>query len=964
MVAVIGSSRGGADFLEHAWQALEDAGYDPRRYAGRIGVFGASSLDADLLQRLHEMGLTGPGLIARTPEVALHFALRSLLWGDVDMALTGDPEGAGLSVLKRLEDALADGDTVRSSIPESEIPEPPREPSRPWQVLVLSARTDTDLGTVMDGLAGFLRGCLSQPETDLGDVAWTLQVGRRVFGHRGMLVCRDVEDALAVLEGREAGRLETFAADGGEGRVSFLLPGFGDHYPDMALGLYRYEPVFRRIVDDCCERLRPELGFDLRDELFPGLASGAETAVSAGSPKLDLRSLVRGQASGGPQGARLTRMAPVHSAVFVVEYALAQLLMEWGIRPQAMIGYSLGEYTAACLAGVISLGDCLTLVARRARLLEELPPGGMLAVPLTLEEIEPRLRDGLGVAVVNGPALHVVSGPEASVAALEAELTAAGVICRRLLADRAGHSTMMEPIVPRLRELLAGFSLRPPEIPYVSNVTGTWIRPEEATDPEYWIRHLTGRVLFGDGLGRLLETGSVLLEVGPGQSLTSFAKQHPVNNAAGGHRASLTFATLRSAYNVQPDRAFLLATLGRLWMAGVPIDWTATHAGRRRRIPLPAVPVERQRVGTDPGGRVHVWPNGMRIVAQTRTEAEHFYQDIFEKEIYRRHGIEFPDGACVFDVGANIGSFLLYAHQACRGARIYAFEPAPPLFEKLRRNAALNGVDARLFNVGISDHEGTAELTFYPRSSGMSSFHADKEEEKEILRRMMEKEREAGVAGVDELMGFAEDFLEERFRSETFQCRLRPLSSVIEEEGVTEIDLLKIDVQKAELEVLAGIREEHWPIIGQIVMEVHDLDGRLERIVRLLGERGFRVAVEQDELLQGSVLYNLFALRDRPYRPYSPYRPSLGVRHAPASTDLERALAEIWQRVLRAEDLGIDDNFFDQGGTSLQAMEIVKEIRERLGVDLSPVAVFEAPTVRKLAELLPTIPPAAGERRR
>ena len=165
----------------------------------------------------------------------------------------------------------------------------------------------------------------------------------------------------------------------------------------------------------------------------------------------------------------MARGAP---AVFVVEYALAQLLMEWGIRPQAMIGYSLGEYTAACLAGVISLGDCLTLVARRARLMEELPPGGMLAVPLRLEEIEPALRDGLGIAVVNGPALHVVSGPEASVAALEAELTAAGVVCRRLLADRAGHSTMMEPIVPRLRELLAGFPLRPPEIPYVSNVTG------------------------------------------------------------------------------------------------------------------------------------------------------------------------------------------------------------------------------------------------------------------------------------------------------------------------------------------------------------------------------------------------------------------------------------------------------------------------------------------------------------
>ncbi|MFP5285505.1 MAG: FkbM family methyltransferase, partial [Thermoanaerobaculia bacterium] len=487
----------------------------------------------------------------------------------------------------------------------------------------------------------------------------------------------------------------------------------------------------------------------------------------------------------------------------------------------------------------------------------------------------------------------------------------------------------------------------------------------------YWIRHLTGRVLFGNGLGRLLETGSVLVEVGPGQSLTAFAKQHP---AGGGGRASQTFSTLRSAYNPQADRAFLLGTLGRLWMAGVPVDWAATHAGRRRRIPLPTYPFERRRIEAPQAfrerDRVHVWPNGMRIVAQTRTEAEHFYQDIFEKEIYRRHGVELRDGACVFDVGANIGSFLLWAHQASRGALIHSFEPAPPLFEKLRRNAELNGVEARLFDVGISDREGTAEFTFYPRSSGMSSFHADKEQEKEILRLMMEREREAGLEGVGELMGFAEDLLEERFRSETFECRLRPLSDVIAECGVEWIDLLKIDVQKAELAVLDGIREEHWPGIAQIVMEVHDLDGRLERIVRRLGERGFRVAVEQDELLAGSVLHNLFAVREgaepaegvrerqrRAFlealsRPEARARPVFGTGYAPPGSDLERSLAGIWQRVLQVGEIGIDDNFFDLGGTSLLGLQVAREVRDRHGVELSPVALFEAPTVRALARHL------------
>jgi FkbM family methyltransferase len=350
------------------------------------------------------------------------------------------------------------------------------------------------------------------------------------------------------------------------------------------------------------------------------------------------------------------------------------------------------------------------------------------------------------------------------------------------------------------------------------------------------------------------------------------------------------------------------------------------------------------------------------------TEAEHFYQDIFEKRIYLRHGVELRDGACVFDVGANIGSFLLFVHQECRDAQIYSFEPAPPLFEKLRLNAALNRVRARLFDFGVSDRAGTAELTFYPHSSGMSSFHADKEQEKEILRRMMEKEREAGVEGVGELMSFAEDLLEERFRSESFETRLRPLSDVIADCEVAWIDLLKIDVQKAELEVLQGIREEHWPIIGQIAMEVHDLDGRLERIVRLLEERGFRVAVEQDELLQGSVLYNLFAVREgtgpeegareRQKQAFlrslrndasSPARPVFGVEHVAPGSELERSLAGIWQGVLEIDNIGIDDNFFDLGGTSLSGLQVVKEIKSRLGVELSPVALFEAPTVRTLA---------------
>jgi FkbM family methyltransferase len=215
----------------------------------------------------------------------------------------------------------------------------------------------------------------------------------------------------------------------------------------------------------------------------------------------------------------------------------------------------------------------------------------------------------------------------------------------------------------------------------------------------------------------------------------------------------------------------------------------------------------------------------------------------------------------VFDVGGNIGIFSLFAHAHAPGARIYTFEPAPPLFARLRANLALNGATARAFNHGVAEAERTARFTFYPNSSGMSSFHADVEEERDVLRTMFDRQRDEGVAGMDDLMEYADELLDERLRAVTMECRLRPLSAIIREEGVERIDFLKIDVQKAELEVLRGIDDDDWHRIRQIVIEVHDLDGRLDEVTELLRGRGYRVAVEQDEAVRGSVLYNLFAVR-------------------------------------------------------------------------------------------------------
>ena len=245
---------------------------------------------------------------------------------------------------------------------------------------------------------------------------------------------------------------------------------------------------------------------------------------------------------------------------------------------------------------MLSLDDALRLVAGRARLIDELPAGAMLAVPLSEAAVAPWLAEGLSLAAIAGPELTVLAGTEAAVAAAEEQLTAAGHVCRRLQTTHAFHSTLMEPVVERFLALFAGIELRPPEIPYLSNVTGDWITAEQATDPAYWVKHLLGTVRFADAVSALWrEPGRVLVEVGPGQTLSSWALQQ--SSAAD----AVALPTLRHAFDRTDDLAFLLQTVGRLWITGVRPDWPALWAGQpRRRVPLPTYPFERQRYWIEP----------------------------------------------------------------------------------------------------------------------------------------------------------------------------------------------------------------------------------------------------------------------------------------------------------------------------------------------------------------------------
>jgi phthiocerol/phenolphthiocerol synthesis type-I polyketide synthase E len=491
----------------------------------------------------------------------------------------GGPRRAGVS-------SFGMGGTNAHAVLEEAPAVEPGSASRPWQLLLLSAKTGTALETSSARLATFLE---RHPETDFADVVHTLQVGRRTVDHRLAVVCRDREDALAVLSGADPQRLLRSEQESSDRPVTFLFPGLGEHYPGMARDLYETEPAFRAVLDECCDLLAPRLGLDLRSLLFPPVASGA-----SGGARPGLRAMLGREQR--PQ-SELDRTLYAQTAVFAVEYALARLLMEWGIRPQSLIGYSVGEYVAACVAGVLSLPDAMALVAHRARLIDGLPAGAMLAVPLAEEDVRPLLDDRLSIAALNGPSVSVLSGPGDAVAEVERRLAGQGTPTRRLPTTHAFHSQMMEPIRDAFARVAGEVPLHPPEIPYLSNVTGTWITAEEATDPGYWVRHLCQTVRFADGLAELSrEPERVLLEVGPGQGLTSLALQAPGELVA--------IPTLRSSWDLQPDNAFLITALAKLWLAGLRVDWNGFYAHeRRRRVPLPTYPFERQRYFIDPPSR-------------------------------------------------------------------------------------------------------------------------------------------------------------------------------------------------------------------------------------------------------------------------------------------------------------------------------------------------------------------------
>ncbi|WP_111733161.1 type I polyketide synthase [Roseovarius amoyensis] len=440
----------------------------------------------------------------------------------------------------------------------------------PFHVLCLSGQNKPALDANAQALAAHLR---ANPDQPLADVAYTLKTGRAAFAHRRVLVAETHEEAANLLESGDPRRVFTHKPAGSTPDVVFMFPGGGAQYAGMARDLYETEPAFAEWMDRGLKHLQGQIDHDIRALWLPDpqAREAAEAALLQPSVQLPL--------------------------IMIVEYALAQLWMSWGVRPAALIGHSMGENTAAALAGVMRFEDCIDLVLLRGRLFDRVPPGGMLSVPLPQAELEALIGPDLDIASVNADGLCAVSGPNEALERLQATLAAREIECQRVNIDIAAHSRMLDPILPEFRAFLDRLDLSPPEIPFISNRSGDWITPEEATDPAYWAGQLRHCVRFADGIATLAERPDrVFFEVGPGRALSSLARMH------GSVSPDRVLSALRHPDDNIADDKYLLATVGRFWATGVEADWQQVWGeARRNRVVLPTYAFQTARYFIEPG---------------------------------------------------------------------------------------------------------------------------------------------------------------------------------------------------------------------------------------------------------------------------------------------------------------------------------------------------------------------------
>ena len=450
------------------------------------------------------------------------------------------------------------------------IEEPPpvvlEKTGRSLHVALVSAKNATALDVACARLAEHLR---ANPDENIADVCHTLATGRSLYAFARVAVCSSAKEAAEALSSKDPSLVVGGQRATAGQPVTFLFPGQGAQHANMARELYNEEPVVRREIDSCAELLKPHLGRDLRTLMFPT----PETEKEA------------------EEALRNTQFA--QPAIFTISYALAKLWMSLGITPAASLGHSIGEFVSACIAEVFCLEDALRAVAARGRLMQSMPMGSMLAVMAPAAHVGPLLPPSISIAAINTPTACVASGPTGDIAALEKKLQAEGVSSTPLHTSHAFHSGMMDAAVAQFVEIMRGITLSPPQLAYISNVTGDWITDEQATDADYWGRHLRAAVQFHKGLSTIHDQmPGIFFEVGPGRTLTTLTKSLIGDEAGTVIHSTLPHASARGAGEVKT----MLRNAAELWLAGAAIDWTRRYAGERRlKCVLPTYPFERRR---------------------------------------------------------------------------------------------------------------------------------------------------------------------------------------------------------------------------------------------------------------------------------------------------------------------------------------------------------------------------------
>lgn len=457
------------------------------------------------------------------------------------------------------------------------------ESRKPYMIL-LSAKSEPALDRATKNLAAYLR---KNPRVDLANCAYTLQVGRKVFPYRKLVINSNIQKAISALESQNARKPHTFVVKGDKPMI-FMFPGVGSQYVNMGLELYQKEDFFRSQLDVGFQLLL-KMSYDLKPVLYPvGNLEGVKQKIKQANINQPI--------------------------IFIFEYALARLLIHWGLKPDAMIGYSLGEYVAACISGVFSLEDALKLVVIRSQLVRQLPPGAMLSVPIPAEELQKLLPNELSLAIDNGPSC-IVAGPVKAVDEFENKMKQKRCLCMPVHTYHAIHSQMMDPILKEFEKKVGQIQLKSPQIPYISNLTGQWITAEEAKYPGYWSKHLRCTVQFSNGIKKMINEGnSIFIEIGPGRDLSALIMRH-IENKPGHHVINL----IGPPENEVSSLFYLINRIGRLWLYGKNIDWAVFYSREKRRIvSLPTYPFERQRYWIEHT----VLGNGTRMSAEKPSEVK------------------------------------------------------------------------------------------------------------------------------------------------------------------------------------------------------------------------------------------------------------------------------------------------------------------------------------------------------